>query len=203
MPRAHRSDYRVIHELHRLRARNPGCFPRSVHRTLGAPRPSVFAAVRSLGPRPQPVRTWGRSEGARKRPKEPIDPLFRGRRCKHLRLGPIVSGPSSSPPMQAPASSWPVRSWPLRARPTVWAGSPGWLRGYPRTWSPNRSFVERCPRSVHETGHGRPRDDDRRGSGSALERPDRPAGRRDKTSLVEHHVRRIRRGVRTGPPDRS
>ncbi len=71
--------------------------------------------------------------GATKRPKEPIGPLARFRRCKHLRLG---SFEPRSVVVTADASTCDHAfgpSWPLRAEPTVRARWRVWLWAYPRT----------------------------------------------------------------------
>jgi hypothetical protein len=96
-----RPGYRVIHELRHAGTRIGPVFHHS------------STDVDERDPSPRRANPGRGSPRARKRPKEPIDPLVRGRRCKHLRLGPIVSGPTSSPPMQAPASPLPVRHGPF------------------------------------------------------------------------------------------
>ena len=90
--------------------------------------------------------------GATKRPKEPIGPLARFRRCKHLRLG---SFEPRSVVVTADASTCDHAfgpSWPLRAEPTVRARWRVWLWAYPRTSDRTGAFGARCPRSVHGAG---------------------------------------------------
>ena len=92
---------------------------------------------------------------AQKRPKEPIGPLVRFRRCKHLRLGSAVP---RSVVAAADASTCDVAfgpSWPLRAKPTIRAARSFWLWAYPRTSRLGRPFRARCPRSVHGPGDER------------------------------------------------
>ena len=179
-PRPH-PGYRLIHDLRRFArpesrrfsTARPPCRRRAAERSAGAGRVSWTASrVTGRRCRRSPDRADPDPAGARKRPKEPIDPLVRGRRCKHLRLGSIVP---RSVLVAADASTCDAAvgpSWPLRARPTIRAAGSRWLWGYPRTWRLGRHSRARCPRSVH--GPDRP---DACGAGELSARAARRSGR--------------------------
>ena len=112
--------------------------------------PSVRSGVRRIVVEPRTERQTARSTA--KRPKEPIGPPARFRRCKHLRLGSVEP---RSVVVAADASTCDDAfgpSWPLRAEPTVRARWRVWLWAYPRTSDRTGAFGARCPRSVHGAG---------------------------------------------------
>ena len=92
--------------------------------------PSVRTGVGRIVIEPRMER---QTADAQKRPKEPIGPPVRFRRCKHLRLGSAVP---RSVAAAADASTCDVAfgpSWPLRAKQRYGRPSSFWLWAYPRT----------------------------------------------------------------------